>query len=107
MLHVNNSLSGRICCCFLASRLTIVSLDNTVYKFLFIFFTQINVVLLFFIVVIIVWCFILIKLLYSYCMAGYFQGGNISRMLSCAIIHKEIFHESMALNNIATLKFFL
>ena len=27
MLHVNNSLSGRVCCFFLASRLTIVSLD--------------------------------------------------------------------------------
>ena len=28
MLHVNNSLSGRVCCFFLASRLTIVSLDS-------------------------------------------------------------------------------
>ena len=29
VLHVNNSLSGRVCCFFLASRLTIVSLDIT------------------------------------------------------------------------------
>ena len=38
MLHVNNSLSGRVCCFFLASRLTIVSLDvQNSMRYLFIF----------------------------------------------------------------------
>ena len=33
VLRINNSLSGRVCCFFLASRLTIVSLDiNIVYE---------------------------------------------------------------------------
>ena len=31
-----------------------------------------------------------------------FEGENISRMPSGAIIHEENFHECMALNNIAT-----
>ena len=34
---------------------------------------------------------------------GYFRGENISRMPSGAIIHKENFHECMAVTNTATL----
>ena len=41
--------------------------------------------------------------MYRYCIAGYFQGGNISRMSSGAIIHEENFHECMAVTNTATL----
>ena len=38
-----------------------------------------------------------------YHIVGYFRGGNISRMPNGAIIHKEIFHECMAVTNTATL----
>ena len=38
-----------------------------------------------------------------YRIVGYFQGGNISRMPSGAIIHEENFHECMAVTNTATL----
>ena len=40
---------------------------------------------------------------YIYFITGYFRGGNNSQTPSGANIHKENFHECVALNNVATL----